>query len=288
MKRFDYLAPKSLKEALAMRSDHPEAIPLAGGTDLLLQIKEGRRSAGILLSLKRIQEIHECNDKGKLAIGSAITLGQVLSNPRIRQDYTALSMGAGLIGSFQIRNVATLGGNLCNAAPSADTAPPLLVLGAQVLLVSQQGERLLPLETFFRGPGSTVLGSAELLTQILLPEPERLSGSFYLRLTPRRFMDIALAGAAAAVTLNPDGTIKGARLALGAVAPMPMRAREAEQLLLGRLPKDDLLRDAGALAAREAKPIDDLRASAEYRKHLVEVLTQRALRGALSQAKRGN
>ncbi len=284
MRPFDYLAPQSLNEALVMLFDHPEAIPLAGGTDLLLQIKEKRRSAKTLLSLKRIPELHQVTDNGKFAFGSAVTLRQITAQPRIRQDYLALTEGAGLIGSFQIRNMATVGGNLCNAAPSADTAPPLLVLGAQVLLVGRQSERLLPLEAFFQGPGSTALNQAELLKQIILPEPEPRSGSFYLRFTPRRFMDIALAGAAAAVTLDRQGTIKEARLALGAVAPRPMRALEAEKILKGCLPTDDLLQEAGVQAARETQPIDDLRASAEYRKHLVEVLIQRALKGAIARA----
>lgn len=287
MRPFDYLTPQSLNEALMMLSDHPEAIPLAGGTDLLLQIKEKRLSARTLLSLKRIPELHQVTDNGKFVLGSAVTLRQITTHPRIRQDYMALTEGAGLIGSFQIRNVATVGGNLCNAAPSADTAPPLLVLGAQVLMVGGQGERLLPLEAFFQGPGSTALNQAELLKQIILPEPEPRSGSFYLRFTPRRFMDIALAGAAAAVTLDKKGTIKEARLALGAVAPRPMRALEAEKILKGRTPTDELLQESGALAAREAQPIDDLRASSEYRKHLVEVLIPRALKGAIARARQG-
>lgn len=285
MKRFDYLAPKSLKEALTMMADHPEAVPLAGGTDLLIQLKERRRSARTLISLKRIPEIHQSTDNGKLTIGAGMTLRQIAAHPRIRQDYIALTMAAGLIGSFQIRNVATIGGNLCNAAPSADTAPPLLALGAQVILVGSSGERVLPIEAFFQGPGSTALGPSELLKEIIVSEPAKGMGSFYLRFTPRRLMDIALAGAAATVTLHKDGTVKEARLALGAVAPTPMRALEAEKLLLGRLPTDDLLCEVASLAAQEAQPIDDQRASAEYRKHLVSVLIPRVLRGALAQAK---
>jgi carbon-monoxide dehydrogenase medium subunit len=286
MKRFDYLAPKNLQEAFGMMSDHPEAIPLAGGTDLLVQMKEGHRSARALLSLKRVPEVHQFAQNGKLAFGSAITVGQIAANRQIQQDYTALAMGAGLIGSVQIRNMATVGGNLCNAAPSADTAPPLLVLGAQAVIASTQGERKIPLESFFLGPGQTALQPGELLQEIVVPSPPILSGSFYVRHTPRARMDIAVAGVAAALTLDQDGKIAGARIALGAVAPVPMRATQAEVLLCGQACTEDLLHEAGATAAQEAKPIDDLRASAEYRRHLVNILTLHALRGALAEAKR--
>ena len=278
MKRFDYLAPKNLKEAIEMMSDHPEAIPLAGGTDLLVQMKEGHRSAQALLSLKRIPEVHQLTCNGKLAFGSAVTVGQIAANPYIQQDYTALAMGAGLIGSVQIRNMATVGGNLCNAAPSADTAPPLLVLGAQAVIASARGERTIPLEEFFLGPGQTVLQPGELLKEIVVPKPPEGSRAFYVRHTPRARMDIAVVGVATAITLDEGGKIADARLALGAVAPVPMRATKAEALLRGQHLTDELLRQVGALAAQEAQPIDDLRASAEYRRHLVNILTQRALR----------
>ena len=285
MKRFDYLAPGSLAEALEMMSHRPEAVPLAGGTDLLVQVKEGSRSVETLLSLRRVPEVHGWTHNGALAFGSAVTVARIAADRRIREDYTALSMGAGLIGSVQIRNVATVGGNLCNAAPSADTAPPLLVLGAQAVIAGAQGERTVPLEAFFLGPGQTALRTGELLKEIVVPRPPQRTGSFYVRHTPRARMDLAVAGVAAAVTLESDGTIAAARLALGAVAPVPMRATAAEALLSGRAPTDDLLREAGAAAAQEARPIDDLRASAEYRRHLVDVLARRALRGALTRAR---
>jgi CO/xanthine dehydrogenase FAD-binding subunit len=293
MKRFDYLAPNSLAEALEMLSDRPEAVPLAGGTDLLVQIKEGRRPVEALLSLKRVPGLGGCAHNGALTLGSTVTVGQIAAHQQVQQDYAALATGAGLIGSVQIRNVATVGGNLCNAAPSADTAPPLLVLGAQAVIASAQGQRTLPLETFFLpqghwdgvGPGRTALGPGELLQEIIVPQPARRSGSFYVRHTPRARMDLAVVGVAAAITLDGDGTIAAARLALGAVAPVPMRATEAEALLPGQALTEELLQEVGALAAQQARPIDDLRASAAYRRHLVNVLTQRALRGALARAK---
>jgi len=285
MERFDYLAPKSLAEALEMMSDRPEATPLAGGTDILVQMKEGRRSVEALLSLKRVPEVHQYAHNGTLTFGSAVTVGQIAANQQVQQDYTALAIGAGLIGSVQIRNVATVGGNLCNAAPSADTAPPLLVLGAQVVIAGAQGERTVSLETFFLGPGHTVLQPGELLKEIVVPQPADHSGSFYVRHIPRARMGLAVVGAAAAITLGVDGTITDTRLALGAVAPMPMRATAAEALLPDHTLTDDLLQEVGATAAQEAAPVGDLRASAEYRHHLVNVLTQRALHGALARAK---
>jgi CO/xanthine dehydrogenase FAD-binding subunit len=285
MKRFEYLAPRSLKEALQILSDRPEAIPLAGGTDLLVRVKEGSRSVETLLSLKRVPELRQYAHNGTLILGSTVTVGRIAADPRIQQAYTALAVGAGLIGSVQIRNVATVGGNLCNASPSADTAPPLLVLGAQAVIAGAQGERTIPLEEFLKGPGRTALQAGELLTAITLPQPAQRSGSFYLRHTPRARMDLAVVGVAAVVTVEADGSIVDARLALGAAAPVPLRARQAEALLAGQVLTDELWREVGAVAAREAEPIDDQRASAEYRRHLVDLLTRRALRGALARAK---
>lgn len=285
MKRFDYLTPRNLNEALKMLSDRPEATPLAGGTDILVQMKARSRPIEALLSLKRVPEVHQYSLNGTLTLGSAVTVGQIAANPQIQRDYTALAIGSGLIGSVQVRNMATVGGNLCTAAPSADTAPPLLVLGAQLVIASSQGERVVPLETFFLGPGRTILQPSELVKEVLLSKPQTRTGSFYIRHTPRAGMDIAVVGVAAAITLNTDDIIVNARLALGAVAPIPMRAATAEALLPGHRLTDDLLQEVGNTASHEAEPIDDLRASAEYRRHLVNILTQRALRKAMSNAK---
>ncbi|MCL4303325.1 MAG: FAD binding domain-containing protein [Anaerolineae bacterium] len=284
MNRFDYLAPMSLTEALALLSDRPEALPLAGGTDLLVQIKEHRRPVEAVLSLKRVPEVHQLSLNGTLAFGSAVPLAQIVAAQQIRQNYTALADGAALIGSVQIRSVATVGGNLCNASPSADTAPPLLVLKAQAVIVTAEGERTVPLAEFFRGPGRTALQPGELLKEIAVPQPPVRSGSCYLRHTPRAAMDIAVVGVAAAISLDDEGVITEARLVLGAVAPTPIRAAAAEALLPGQRLTGELLAEVGHVAAQEASPIDDLRASAEYRRHVVNVLTQRALGQALARA----
>jgi carbon-monoxide dehydrogenase medium subunit len=269
---------------LALLSERPEALPLAGGTDLLVQIKEHRRPVEALLSLKRVPEVHQLSLNGILALGAAVSLAQVAAEPQVWQNYAALASGAALIGSVQIRSVATVGGNLCNASPSADTAPPLLVLNAQTVIATAEGERIVPMVEFFRGPGRTVLQPGDLLKEIVVPQPAIHSGSCYLRHTPRAAMDIAIVGVAAALSLNAEGIITEARLALGAVAPTPMRAAAAEALLVGQRLTGELLAEAGHVAAQEARPIDDLRASAEYRRHLVNVLTQRALSQALARA----
>jgi carbon-monoxide dehydrogenase medium subunit len=180
--------------------------------------------------------------------------------------------------------MATIGGNLCNASPSADTAPPLIALAAEAVIAGLNGEKRIMVEEFFLGPGITALQPGELLKEIRIPDWPARSGSFYLRHTPRAWMDLAFASVSAVVTLDEQGRINGARLALGAVAPTPIRAFGAEEVLEGQSPGEDLLAEAGRRAAAICQPIDDLRASAEYRRHLVSVLTQRALRQAIQRA----
>lgn len=290
MKRFDYLKPGNLSEALDLLAQRPEAAPLAGGTNVLVQIKEGHRSETALLSLKRLAELHHITRGDRpphnLVIGAATTMKRIAEDSWIRQHYSALATAAGLVGSVQTRNMATVGGNLCNASPSADTAPPLLVFDARVTLASANGERTVPLAEFFTGPGATVLEKGELLKEVVVAPLAEHTGSAYVRHIPRGAMDISVVGVAAAVSLNPDGTIGQARIALGAVAPTPMRARDAEGLLNGRSPSEDLLATAGDLAAAAAQPIEDVRASVAYRRHLVKMLTQQALQQAIEGARK--
>ncbi len=276
MKPFEYFAPDSLGEALEILERYPEAQALAGGTDLLVQAKERNRPIQALVSLRRIPELKALTQDGSLSIGAMQTAGKVSTDPRLCRNFTALALGAGLIGSVQIRNMATVGGNLCNASPSADTAPALLALRAQAVIASAQGERTLPLEDFFQGPGKTILQPGELLVRLELPTPQERSGSFYLRHTPRAWMDLAFVGAAAAVQLGEKDEILSVRIALGAVAPTPMRAFRAEERLAGCQPAETLLAEAARLAAGETRPIDDLRASADYRRAAALTLTRRA------------
>jgi carbon-monoxide dehydrogenase medium subunit len=268
-----------------MKANRPDTYALAGGTDILLQMKDGRRHAESLLSLRRIDDAHVMrHEDDALMLGPAVKAAQLEYDTGVQGAYTALAMGAHLVGSPQIRNMATVGGNLCNAAPSADMAPPLLVFDTQAVIANADSERHIPLGDFFRGPGRTALEPDELLTGLIVPRFPARSGSHYLRHTPRAWMDIAVVGVAASVTLDDADRVLSARIALGAVAPIPMRATLAEDLLIGEALSDDLLREVGEAAAQAAQPIDDLRASADFRRHLVSVLTQRALRGAWARA----
>ncbi len=271
-----------------MLAQRPEAAPLAGGTNLLVQIKEDHRSETALLSLKRVSDLNHISGGDEpphaLVIGAGVTMKRIAADPLIQKRYPALAAAAGLIGSVQTRNMATVGGNLCNASPSADTAPPLLAFNAQAVLVSTKGERAVPLADFFTGPGTTVLQPGELLKELVIPAPAARTGSAYARHIPRAAMDISVVGVAVVVTLDADKTIREARITLGAVAPTSIRAGAAERVLNGRLPEDSLLAEAGSVAAGEARPVDDVRASVAYRRHLVNVLTQDALRQAIDNA----
>lgn len=284
MKRFEHFAPQCLEDAVTLMRGRPEAVPLAGGTDLLVQLKEGSRSAQTVIGLTRIPELRHLVSNGSLTIGSTNRLARIATDLDIRQNWPALAVAAGLIGSPQIRNAATIGGNLCNAAPSADTAPVLLCLDATVTLASADGERTLPLEEFFLGPGQTALRAGELLKEVVVPAARGRCGSSYVRHTPRTRMDLAVASAAANVTVDEDNVIVTSRLALGAVAVVPMRAHIAESMLVGKSMTEGLLRDVGAAAAEEVAPISDVRASAGFRRHLAHVLTQRAIEKAFAEA----
>jgi carbon-monoxide dehydrogenase medium subunit len=201
----------------------------------------------------------------------------------VQKTYTALAEGGALVGSVQIRNLATVGGNLCNAAPSADLAPPLLALEAEAVIAGPAGKRQVPLADFFRGVRRTVLGPDELLVELVVPAPGRRSGGNYLRHTPRRELDIAVVGVASQVTLS-DGVCARARIALAAVAPTPVRALAAERALEGQPLTSEQIERAAALAVEAAQPISDQRGSAEFRRHLVRVLTRRTLTTAFARA----
>lgn len=284
MKPFQYLAPATLAEALALLAEHPEATPLAGGTNVLVQFKEGHRDLKTVLSLRHLSELQQIiHDRG-VHIGAGVTMAQLAADTRLRRSYTALATAAGLLGSIQTRNMATVGGNLCNASPSADSAAPLLVFDAEAVIVGLEGERRVALRDFFVGPGQTVLRPGELLREVYLPPQPAPSGSAYVRHIPRAAMDISVVGVAAALTLDDEGRVRRARLALGAVAPTPLRVNSAERAIEGRGPEAAVFASAAELAAAAAQPVSDVRASAEFRRHLTEVLVRRALQAALEQA----
>jgi CO/xanthine dehydrogenase FAD-binding subunit len=285
LRAFEYHAPTSLNEAISLLQEHGEgARALAGGTDLVVQMKENATkfpAPSHIVSLLRVPELGgiESSESEGLRIGAGVTMMDVAESAVIRERYPAIAEGARLVGSVQTMNMATLGGNLCNAAPSADIAPPLLAFEAEAVIVAPSGRRSVPLDGFFLGPGKTLLQPGELLAEVRVPAPPSGTGSAYDRHTPRKQMDIAVVGVAAVLTLA-SGRIERARVALGAVAPAPMRARQAEAALEGQAPTDEVFARAAEAAAEECSPISDVRGSAEFRRHIVRVMTERILREA--------
>ena len=287
MRAFAYHAPASLAEAVALlRREGPGGRVLAGGTDLLVQMKERGVVPRYVLSLRAVADLSHVSFKAGrgLVIGSRASLTDVITNPIVVERYPILVESAGLVGSHQIQNLGTVGGNLCNAAPSADTAPPLIALGAILHLHSDQGERELPISDFFVGPGRTALGEGELLAEISVPEPHPRSGGAYERYTPRQEMDIAVASVASFVTLAADGSVAGVRIILGAVGPTPLQAHVAEAVLIGKRPTADVIEAAAIAAVSDSRPISDQRGSETYRKHLINVLARRTLTRAVASA----
>ena len=287
MKDFQYLAPRKLDEAAALMAEHAgSAQLLAGGTDLLIFMRNGRKSPDVVIDAKKIPELTRLQlDAGRLTIGAAVSCRMIWEDPEITERYPALADAATLIGGIQIQGRATFGGNLCNAAPSADTVPPVIVYGAVAHIVSARGEREIPVEKICTGPGRTALAADEILVSLSIPVPAANSGAAFLRFIPRNEMDIAVANAAARVDLDETGgTFKAARIAIGAVAPIPLYVEAAGAALSGRPVNDESIAQAARIARDAATPINDMRGTVEHRKQLVEVLTTRALRRAIARA----
>ncbi|MEE8421651.1 MAG: xanthine dehydrogenase family protein subunit M [Dehalococcoidia bacterium] len=285
MRRFDYYRATSVDQAIALLDEHGDGgMLLSGGTDLLVQIKEAGLAPSYVVALSGIDELRELRANGDgLHIGARVLMHELAGDDAVQTQYTALADGAGIIGSVQTRNMATVGGNVCNAAPSADTGPPFSVLDATVHIVGSGGTRAVPIDDFWTGPGQTVLDS-EVVTHVTVPAPPANAGSFYERHTPRQIMDIAAVGTAVYVELDGDGNCTEARVALGAVAPTVMRAAAAEAALTGGPITEQRAAEAGRAAAGEATPISDQRGSAEFRTHLVEVMTTRSILRAAERA----
>jgi carbon-monoxide dehydrogenase medium subunit len=281
---FTYLAPRTLQEACALLAEHGERARLmAGGTDLIIRLRHRAVAPAFVIGLRNVPGLDHVrfDARGGLVIGAAATLAQVAEHPEVRHHYPALATSAGRTATVLIRNMGTVAGNLCNAAPSADNAPPLLVYGARLTLAHPGGERILAVEEFFRGPGLTALETGEILKEIHLPPPSAQAGSHYEKISARGKVDIAAVGVAALVERDDSGACRRVRMALGAVAPVPMRARGAERVLEGKAPSPELLEEAAETAAGECSPISDVRASASYRRLMVRVLAGRALRASL-------
>jgi carbon-monoxide dehydrogenase medium subunit len=291
MRDFEYEAPRSLSEAVALlsRSDG-RAKPLAGGTDLIDHVRTGRLTPDLLVDLKKIPELTRLEFQGShLHLGAAVACYRLYEDERIARDYAALAESCQIIGGVQIQNRASVGGNLCNSGPAGDSIPSLIALDAVCVIAGPSGTREVRVEDFCTGPATNVLKPGELLVELKLPSRARRSGSHYRRFIPRNEMDIAVVGVAASVTLDDKReTFTAARIALGAVGPKAVFARDASELLVGK-PADDASIAAAARAARAlAKPIDDMRGTIEFRLHVTEVLVRRVLDEALSRARGGS
>ena len=292
MKPFEYQAPTSVGEAVALLADFgPRAKPLAGGTDLLVQLRRGLFGPDVLVDIKRIPELNrvEFDAADGLTVGAAVSCAWLCDHPAVQRAYPGLIDAASIIGGAAIQGRATLGGNLCNAAPSGDSISAMIVLDATATVAGPQGTRTVPVADFCTAPGKTVLDPGELLVALHFPAPAANTGAHYLRFIPRGEMDIAVVGAGAWVRLSDDHTaITGARIALSAVAPTPLFVEAAGVALVGMAPTEETFAEAAKLAQEAARPISDVRGTAAQRRHLVGVLVKRALRGAVARAKGEN
>jgi CO/xanthine dehydrogenase FAD-binding subunit len=284
--RFTYREPDTLEACLSILKDHGHgASPLAGGTDLLVDMKKGLHRPRVLVSLARIPGLAKISENGgrSLRIGAMATMDAILSCTTIREGFPLLAQAAQKLGSPLIRNRATLGGNLATARPAADSHGPLICLDGRVRLASLSGERDIPAEAFFQGPGQTVRRPDEVVTQVVIDRPPPRSGGAYLKYGIRKTLEIGVVNVAALLSLDKDGTVIHVRVALGAVAPMTIRATSAEKCLMGKKPDERTIQGAAKAAVNDCQPITDTRGSAGYRRMLVEVLTHRAIEDALSQ-----
>ncbi len=277
--KFNYLEPTTITEALSLLSRYNgKARVLAGGTDLMVQMRDKTIAPEYVVDIANVLGLDyiSYDEKRGLRIGALTTLRTVERSEIIRRVYPVLSQAAGKVGSVAIRNMATIGGNLCNAAPSADTAPGLIGLSATVKIVGIKGEREVPAESFSTGPGCTICDTGELLTEIQVPIPASGTRGIYLKLR-RTAVDLALVGVAIVMVLEAEKVCREIKIVLGAVAPTPIRSRYAEEVLRGKKIEPALIEKAAQVACDEARPINDVRASAEYRKRMVGILVRRAL-----------
>jgi carbon-monoxide dehydrogenase medium subunit len=289
LQAFDYAAAQSVEEAVSLLAKHgDQARPLAGGTDIIVAVREGRRQVAMLVDVKGIPELNQLsyNATQGLTLGAAVPCYRIYEHQEIAATYPGLIDAVSLVGGTAIQGRASVGGNLCNASPAADTTPALIAHGAVCLIAGPNGRREMPVEQFCTGPGRTALQPGEFLVALRMPAPPPRFGAQYLRFIPRNEMDIAVVGVGASVVLNQDqSAFVSGRIALGAVAPTPLLVETAAAALAGQAVSDETIQQAAEAAQAAARPIDDMRGTAPYRRHLVGVLTRRALRGAIQRAK---
>lgn len=285
---YDYLKPKDLAETFNLLDQHGRKAELiAGGTDVMVVVKQSNRSPDVLISLRGIEELRYINKNDGYHIGSLTTHRMIEKSTLMQNELAALNQGASQVGSVQVRNVATIGGNICNAAPSADTAAPLMILDAVVTLKRKQGERQVPIQEFFVGPSETVKEWDEILTEITIPEQMGTYGSAYCKHARRKAMNLPIIGVAVGLSLSTDEIIGDARIALTVAAPTPIRINEAEDFLRGKPLTDDILKEAGLIASSPecCSPRDSLRCEGWYREDMVRVLIPRVAKQAAMNAK---
>lgn len=287
----EYLEPTTIKEICFLLSQYKEeAKVIAGGTDLLVQMKNRILTPKYLISLKKFPSLGKIiyDETNGLKIGALARLQDIKTSPIIKKKFTALFEAVYNMASIQIRNLATIGGNICNALPSADTAPPLLALNAKLKVVGVEGERIIPIEDFFKAPGETVLNSSEILTEIQIDTPPPFSRSTYIKHSLRNAMDLALVGVGVFIQLSSaNGTCEEARISLGACAPTPIRAKKAEGILHGSSLSDEIIKKAAELASYESRPRkDSFRSSVEYRREMIRSLMIRAINNVMLEMKK--
>ncbi len=285
---FEYVAPRTVDEACLLLAEHPqEALPLAGGTDLLVKMKQRRMVPRYVVNLKTIPGMDEItyDENRGLRIGALTTIQAVKNSVFVKRHCKILAQAAGVESSVQIRNVATLGGNIANASPAADAPLALLAVGASLVLARSGGQREVPLEDFFTGPGKSVLQTGEIIREIHVPPLQDRTGGAYLKHALRR-TDIAIVSVAVLVRLREDAC-DDARIALGSVAPTIFRAKKAEELLRGKKTTEELAAKAARAAMEESRPIDDIRGYAEYRAKTVLDITEQAILEAAQDARMG-
>jgi CO/xanthine dehydrogenase FAD-binding subunit len=287
MQSFNYQKVYSLQEALdAASASKGTSVFMAGGTDLLVQIKEGKIRPQCVIDVKCLHEMEGLAiSADELSIGALTCIRTLETSPLVLEKVPLLAQAAAKLGSVQVRHRATIGGNLCNASPSAETAPALLALDAQAVVHGKTGTRVVEMGDFFLGRGVTVLGDGELLTHLKIPLTRNRQGSLYYKLSARNAMDLAFVGVAVLLELDRDDRISKARIALGAVAPTPVRVPSAEKLLEGDVLRPEAARKSAEMAAQSCEPISDHRASAQYRREMVRELCHRGLLAAYRQAK---
>lgn len=279
MHPFEYFAPRTLDEAISLLTgNRGEARVIAGGTDLIVEMKEHIHHPDYLVDINKIEGLDDLSydDGTGLKIGALTTVRAVEQSPVVKDKYPGLFQAVSQLGSIQVRNRATVAGNICRASPSADTPPPLIAAGAWVMIYGPSGERKIQLEEFFTGPGRTVLGPGDIVTSIHVPPPPARTGRVYLKLGRRKAMELATVGVAVSLA-QEEKICRDVRIVLGAVAPTPIRARHAEAVLEGNAVSEAIIDQVVKTAMAEARPISDVRSSAEYRLQMVGVLTEQAI-----------